>query len=184
MWCVFYFGQFYIELVDDLNFQVGMAHFSEEQHECILNSLGAMFCYRNKKVHTCIIYVVNTPCRPNEVSKKNRCLYHLLILKGILFLLNYSLSWWLQDFWPYQLAPIIDLANNRQCLHVAWFGGFLYCCLEFYTTRPFWEKNLPNIFFALFIALQYLDYVMKVMLPEALIKLYQDIHKTSFEEVS
>ncbi|CAB3979031.1 Hypothetical predicted protein [Paramuricea clavata] len=62
---------------DDLNFQVGMAHFSEDQHECILSSLVAMFCYKDTK---------------------------------------------------------------------------------------------------------YLDYVTKVMLPEALIKLYQDIHKTSFEE--
>ncbi|XP_028395870.1 uncharacterized protein LOC114519896 [Dendronephthya gigantea] len=62
---------------DDLNFQVGMAHFNEDQHECIMSSLVAMFCYRDSK---------------------------------------------------------------------------------------------------------YLDYVTKVMLPEALIKLYQDIHKTSFEE--
>ena len=147
--CVFYFGQFHIELVDDLNFQVGMAHFSEEQHECILNSLGAMFCYRNKKVHTCIIYVVNTPCRPNEESKKTRC--HLLMRKGSHFLFKCSLL---------RLSRI------------------LYYC-------SFLGKNLPNILFlALFIALQYLDYVMKVMLPEALIKLYQDIHKTSFEKVS
>lgn len=62
---------------DNLNFQVGMAHFSEDQHDCIMDALVAMFCYKHVK---------------------------------------------------------------------------------------------------------YLDYVTKVMLPEALIKLYQDIHKTTFDQ--
>ncbi|XP_046848872.1 uncharacterized protein LOC124442420 [Xenia sp. Carnegie-2017] len=37
------------KLRDDLNFQVGMAHFNEEQHECIMNALISMFCYKGPK---------------------------------------------------------------------------------------------------------------------------------------
>lgn len=34
---------------DNLNFQVGMAHFTEDQHDCIMDALMAMFCYKHIK---------------------------------------------------------------------------------------------------------------------------------------
>lgn len=42
-------------VLDDLNFQVGMAHFTEDQHDCIMDTLMAMFCYKHTKVNRPLI---------------------------------------------------------------------------------------------------------------------------------
>lgn len=36
--------------------------------------------------------------------------------------------------------------------------------------------------YSVFLCTQYLDYIMKVLLPEMLIKLYMDVHGTAYEE--
>ena len=40
----------FVSFLDNLNFQVGMAHFTEDQHDCIMDALMAMFCYKHIKV--------------------------------------------------------------------------------------------------------------------------------------